>query len=75
MIFLATNTLLAEFFIQFFSVYLLVGVFFHIFFVTIGMKKLDSATLNTSIWFKLLIAPGSIALWPILLYKLLKLKP
>ncbi|NOU61395.1 hypothetical protein [Marinifilum caeruleilacunae] len=73
MLFTTSFTFLLEFLIQAFAVYLLAGVFFYLFFVFIGMKKLDESTRNTNIWFKIIIGPASIYLWPILLYKLLKL--
>ena len=71
---LLIQTVHIEILVQIISVYLLAGVFFYFFFISNGMYKLDSSTKETSVWFKLLIAPASIVLWVFLLVKLLKKK-
>ena len=71
---LLIQTAPVEILIQILIVYLLAGVLFYFFFIGNGMYKLDSSTKGTSVWFKLLIAPASIALWIFLLIKLLKKK-
>jgi len=72
MITILLNTIFLEIAIQALGIYLLAGVFFYLFFIIKGMKILDPSTEKTSIWFKIIIAPASISLWVILLYKLLK---
>lgn len=47
--------------------YLLIGVLFAIPFVFFGAGKIDPAAAGGSFCFKLLIIPGSAALWPLLL--------
>ena len=51
------------------GIYLIIGFVFAIFFVWKGAAKMDHNVVDTSIWFRLLIFPGSIAFWPILLKK------
>jgi hypothetical protein len=46
--------------------YLVVGVVFAVAFVTIGVQRVDIAARDTSVGFRLLIMPGSVALWPYL---------
>ncbi|MBX2872166.1 MAG: hypothetical protein KTR30_08700 [Saprospiraceae bacterium] len=55
-----------------FLIYLLLGVAFAIVFITLGVGRLDEKAKGTSWWFKALIFPGSIALWPVLLLKWVK---
>lgn len=43
------------------------GVAFAIAFVFYGVERIDPATQNTPLLFRLLIFPGSAALWPLLL--------
>lgn len=52
-----------------FLIYLLLGFAFAIVFTTIGVGRLDEKAKGTSWWFKVLIFPGSMALWPVLLLK------
>ena len=56
------------------GIYLLLGLVFAIFFLTKGMQKMDNATKDSGIGFKLVILPGVIALWIYLLFKWGKLK-
>lgn len=49
--------------------YAAVGVLFGLAFVTIGVTRLDPAARGTSVAFRVLILPGSAALWPVLLFK------
>ncbi|MEL7121173.1 MAG: hypothetical protein AAFO07_17105 [Bacteroidota bacterium] len=55
-----------------FGIYLLLGVVFSLLFLLRGVNKIDEGAVGTSIFFKLLILPGVIALWPTLLYKWVK---
>jgi len=55
-------------------IYLLVGFLFGVFFILIGANWLDPAVKGSGWKFRLLILPGSIILWPFLVYKLFKVK-
>jgi hypothetical protein len=46
--------------------YLAAGFLFGLVFVTVGVTRIDPAARGTSAAFRLLILPGSAALWPIL---------
>ena len=52
-----------------FEIYLLIGIIFAIPFVIKGVNKLDSGAKGARWTFRLLILPGALALWPILLRK------
>lgn len=56
------------------SLYLGVGLLFGLAFITQGVKRLDHATQGTSWLFRLLLLPGSIALWPWLARRWLQMK-
>jgi hypothetical protein len=49
--------------------YLLAGLLFGLAFVTVGVTRMDPAARGTSAAFRLLILPGSVALWPLLAAK------
>lgn len=51
------------------GIYCSVGFVFGVVFALWGVAKLDDAARGTSGWFRLLLIPGSIILWPVLLYK------
>jgi hypothetical protein len=46
--------------------YLAAGLLFGVVFVTVGVARIDSAARGTSAAFRLVILPGSVALWPAL---------
>ena len=50
-----------------FYLYALLGVVFAVAFVTIGVKRIDPQANGSSVAFRLLILPGSVAFWPLLL--------
>ena len=50
-------------------VYLVAGFVFAIFFLKKGIEKVDTAAQHTGWGFRLIILPGTIALWPLLLNK------
>jgi len=50
-----------------FYAYAAIGFLFALAFVAVGVKRLDAQAVGTSLGFRLLIFPGSIAFWPILL--------
>ena len=52
--------------------YLGVGILFAIPFVQRGAAAIDSAAKKVSITFRVLIFPGSVALWPLLLHGWIK---
>ena len=55
-------------------VYLFAGFVFAIFFLTKGVEKLDEAAHGSGWGFRLIIFPGTVALWPILLKKWIRIK-
>ncbi len=48
------------------SAYLACGLLFGLAFVTAGVGRVDPAARGTSVGFRLLILPGTAALWPFL---------
>lgn len=46
------------------ALYLAVGLIFGVVFITIGVGRIDPAARGSSPIFRLLILPGSIAVWP-----------
>jgi Na+-driven multidrug efflux pump len=51
------------------AVYLLMGVLFVIPFLMKGLKKVDEGAHGSTVGFKIIIIPGVIVLWPMLLSK------
>ena len=49
------------------TAYALSGCLFSLVFVVFGITKVDSAATGSSVFFRLLIIPGAIAFWPLLL--------
>ena len=49
--------------------YALAGVLFAIAFVTVGVRKVDPVAKGSGAGFRLIIAPGAAALWPLLLMR------
>lgn len=56
------------------GLYLGVGLIFGLAFITWGVERLDHATKGTSRLFRLLLLPGSIALWPWLARRWMQMK-
>ena len=56
------------------GIYFLIGILFAIAFVTKGIKTVDPSTVGASLIFKMMVFPGSIGLWPVLLRKWMKAK-
>lgn len=54
--------------------YLLAGFAFAVAFVTVGVARIDRAARGTSVVFRLMILPGSVALWPVLAAKWVRRK-
>ena len=55
-----------------FFIYVGVGLLFTIWFVLVGAKKMDDGMEGTPFHFKLILIPGSILMWPVLLIKIFK---
>ncbi len=53
-------------------IYLLCGLVFALAFVTKGANKIDEGAQHSTIGFKIIIIPGTMVFWPILLNKWLK---
>ncbi len=49
------------------GVYAAIGLVFALFFVTRGVSRIDPAAAEGSIGFRILLIPGAIALWPLLM--------
>lgn len=56
------------------ALYLLAGVLFAVFFLSKGLKKMDTAAHGSGWGFRLIILPGTVVLWPVLLNKWRKVK-
>ena len=46
--------------------YTALGVAFGLAFVAVGVKRIDSQAIGSSVGFRFLIFPGSVAFWPLL---------
>ncbi len=55
------------------SIYLVLGFFFAVTFITRGITKTDEAAKGSGWGFRIIILPGVVALWPLLLKKWLKI--
>ena len=62
--------LLAEIFSAVFYGYLLIGFIYGLWFVFKGAQKLDDGMSGAKVGLCLLLLPGSIALWPLLIKKM-----
>ena len=49
--------------------YLFIGVIFYFFFMKKGIHQIDEGAKETPLFFKALVFPGIVALWPALLKK------
>jgi uncharacterized membrane protein YeiB len=58
---------IAVLFVDALSLYLALGVVFAVVFVSVGVKRIDSQAVGTGVGFRILIFPGSVAFWPLLL--------
>jgi hypothetical protein len=59
--------LIAQTISGFLMLYLSCGLFFGGTFITVGVGKVDSAARGTSVLFRLMILPATVAFWPFLL--------
>lgn len=51
-------------------IYLLPGFVFAVWFAYVKVPRIDPGARNSSFFFKLILLPGAMLLWPILLFKL-----
>ena len=58
---------IAVLFVYALALYMALGVVFAIAFVCTGVKRIDSQAVGTGFGFRILIFPGSVAFWPLLL--------
>ena len=56
-----------EWFVAFWTVYSSLGVLFALVFTTAGVQRIDSQAKGAGFGFRLLIFPGTVAFWPLLL--------
>ena len=49
--------------------YFIIGIAIAIWFVFYKITRVDTAAKDTSFWFKVLLLPACVLLWPIVLYK------
>lgn len=54
------------------ALYVAAGLIFSIYFAAVGVTKLDKAARGTSVFFRILIVPGTVALWPYLVQRLIR---
>ncbi len=66
---------IAVLFVEALSLYLALGVVFAVAFVCAGVKRIDSQAVGTGAGFRILILPGSVAFWPLLLGRWARGKP
>jgi hypothetical protein len=57
-------------FVDLVYIYLIIGLLFAIWFAFFRVSKIDAQATHASVWFKLIIIPGSLLLWPIVLWKM-----
>ena len=58
---------IAVLFVDALSLYAALGVVFAVVFVCVGVKRFDAQAGGTGLGFRVLIFPGSVAFWPLLL--------
>lgn len=55
-----------------FFVYIAIGLLFSLWFVFAGAKKIDDGMADTPFHFKLILIPGAVFMWPLMVVKILK---
>jgi len=65
---------IVSFFLIAIAVYLFAGIVFTIFFQAKGLSKIDEGVHGSSWGFRIIIIPGCIIFWPVLLEKWIKAK-
>jgi len=61
-------------FIYLLYVYVITGIAIAAWFAFYKVTRIDKAAAGTSFWFRVLLLPAGILLWPVVLYKLSALK-
>lgn len=56
----------AQFFVAAVAAYVALGLLFAVAFVTAGVGRIDPSAGHAPVGFRLLIVPGTVALWPLL---------
>lgn len=64
----------AEAFLLALASYAAAGLLFALAFVTVGVQRLDPATAQASMAFRLIILPGAVCFWPWLLLRWIRAK-
>ncbi len=64
--------MIAAAFLMLFGIYLACGLIFAVPFALSGVKRIDPHAAHGSWGFRLLIVPGTMALWPLLLHRWMK---
>jgi hypothetical protein len=49
------------------AIYLMIGVVVGVAFLSLGVKKVDSAAIGAPITFRMIVFPGTVVLWPAVL--------
>jgi len=62
----------AEVFVGFSTVYASLGAIFALAFVAAGVQRIDSQAKGSGLAFRVLIFPGTVAFWPLLLHRWLR---
>jgi len=65
----------AEFFVTCLGLYAAIGVVFALMFVTFGARRIDPNAVAMSLRARLIIFPGAVGLWPLLLVKVIAGRP
>ena len=65
----------AALFVDALTAYGLVGAVFAVAFVTMGIQRVDSVAEHAPLGFRLIVLPGVVALWPLLLVRWLRVVP
>jgi hypothetical protein len=63
------STVLAERIVSFAGLYLAIGGLFALWFVTFGARRIDPSAKGMPLQARLMIFPGVVGLWPIMLLK------
>lgn len=69
------NESIATILLTLLGVYLLIGIIFYFPFIKKGVHKIDDGVKAAPLSMKILIFPGTVALWPLLLKKVKKGEP
>ena len=63
-----------EIFLDLVSVYLVLGLIFAVLFITKGLGSVDEGAKGSGIGFRIILIPGTVVFWPILLKKWIQSK-